>query len=170
MKRRAVLLTGCFLLAIGAGACSRKSAGDPSSSPAPVLETSGQPEDLLYAPELQVDLSQMTRTASGLYYRDILAGRGAVAAAGQRVRVAYAGWLADGSEFDRSPDGRPYAFLLGRGQVIRGWDEGVSGMRVGGRRLLVIPPVLAYGRQSPGAGIPPNATLVFDVRLVQVQP
>jgi FKBP-type peptidyl-prolyl cis-trans isomerase len=112
----------------------------------------------------------MTRTASGLYYQDLLVGRGAVAMNWQRVRVAYTGWLADGVAFDQSPEGRPFSFILGRGQVIPGWDEGVSGMRVGGRRLLVIPPAMAYGRQSPGAGIPPNATLIFDVRLVQVQP
>ena len=150
--------------------CSRGQGAELSNGAAPALETSGQPEDLRYAPDLQVDLSQMTRTASGLFYRDILVGRGNVASSGQRVRVAYSGWLADGSLFDQSPDGRPYGFILGRGQVIRGWDEGVSGMRVGGRRLLVIPPTLAYGRMSPGAGIPPNATLVFDVRLTQVQP
>ena len=166
MKRKIGLLAAVCVIA----SCSRKPADEASTAPAPVLETSGQPENLRYAPSLQVDLSQMTRTTSGLYFRDVLAGRGTVATAGQRVRVAYIGWLADGSEFDRSPDGRPYAFFLGRGQVIPGWDEGVSGMRAGGRRLLVIPPALAYGRQSPGAGIPPNATLVFDVRLVQVQP
>ena len=168
-RGRSVLVALVFATGAIAG-CSRKPGGDDAAAPAPVLETSGQPENLRYAPSLQVDLAQMTRTASGLYYRDILVGRGGVATAGNRVRVAYAGWLADGSEFDRSPDGRPYQFSLGRGQVIRGWDEGVSGMRVGGRRLLVIPPALAYGRQSPGPGIPPNATLVFDVRLMQVQP
>lgn len=168
MSRNAPLVA--LMLGISAIAgCSRNTEND-GSAPTPVLETSGQPENLRYAPSLQVDLAQMTRTASGLYYRDILVGRGNAAQAGNRVRVAYAGWLADGSEFDRSPDGRPYAFLLGRGQVIPGWDEGVSGMRVGGRRLLVVPPGLAYGRQSPGPGIPPNATLVFDVRLVQAQP
>lgn len=150
--------------------CSGKSTAGDSSPPAPILETSGQPEALTYAPSLGIDLARMTRTVSGLYYQDLLVGRGAVAIAGKRVHVGYAGWLADGALFDQSPAGRPYAFLLGQGQVIRGWDEGVSGMKVGGRRLLVIPPGLAYGRQSPGAGIPPNATLVFDVRLVQVQP
>ena len=170
MSRKLMRLAALILAAGTIVACSRRPAGEETSAPAPVLETSGQPGDLRYASSLQVDLSQMTRTASGLYYRDLLIGRGSVAASGQRVRVAYSGWLADGSLFDRSPDGRPYAFILGRGQVIRGWDEGLSGMRVGGRRLLVIPPVLAYGRQSPGAGIPPNATLVFDVRLTQVQP
>lgn len=170
MSRELVRLTALILATGTITACSRRTAGEESAAPAPALETSGQPADLRYAPSLEVDLSQMTRTASGLYYRDLLVGRGPVATSGERVRVAYSGWLADGSLFDRSPDGRPYGFVLGRGQVIPGWDEGVNGMRVGGRRLLVIPPALAYGRQSPGAGIPPNATLVFDVRLTQVQP
>lgn len=166
MTRLAAL--SLLAISLGAGCSGASTAGD--SSPAPVLETSGQPEDLIYAPALGVDLARMTRTASGLYYQDLLVGRGAVATAGKRVHVGYAGWLADGALFDQSPAGRPYAFPLGQGRVIRGWDEGVSGMKVGGRRLLVIPPGLAYGRQSPGPGIPPNATLVFDVRLVQVQP
>lgn len=151
-------------------ACSGKSSPGTADSPAPALKTSGQPEELTYAPGLGVNLGQMTRTSSGLYYQDLLAGRGPVAAGGQQVQVAYTGWLVDGTMFDQSPPGRPYRFQLGRGRVIPGWDEGVSGMRVGGRRLLVIPPRLAYGRQSPGPGIPPNATMVFDVRLIQVQP
>ena len=170
MKRGSMRLLAVSLATCLTVACSGRSSEEASRAPAPVLVTSGQPEDLTYAPSLNVDLNLMTRTASGLYYQDLLVGRGNVAAAGQRVRVAYSGWLADGNLFDQSPDGRPYMFLLGRGQVIPGWDEGVSGMRVGGRRLLVIRPALAYGRQSPGAGIPPNATLIFDVRLVQVQP
>ena len=151
-------------------ACSGKSSTAATDSPAPVLRTSGSPEELIYAPGLGVSLGLMTRTSSGLYYQDLLAGRGPVATGGQQVEVAYTGWLVDGTMFDQSPRGRPYKFLLGRGRVIQGWDEGVSGMRVGGRRLLVIPPSLAYGRRSPGPGIPPNATMVFDVRLIQVQP
>ena len=162
--------SGLLLALVLCAACSGRSTSPATEAPSPALETRGQPEQLTYAPSLGVNLSLMTRTASGLYYQDLLVGNGSAASGGQRVQVAYAGWLADGTMFDQSPAGRPYAFLLGRGQVIRGWDEGVSGMRVGGRRLLVIPPGLAYGRQSPGAGIPPNATLVFDVRLVRVQP
>lgn len=154
------LLTGCS---------GKSSAGDPAV-PAPTLHTAGQPEDLTYASSLGVALARMTRTATGLYYQDLLVGQGADATSGKRVSVGYAGWLADGALFDQSPPGRPFAFVLGQGRVISGWEEGVSGMKVGGRRLLVIPPGLAYGRQSPGAGIPPNATLIFDVRLVQVQP
>lgn len=163
-------LPAAALLVLAGGCSSPVASPAGSSPPAPVLETSGRPEDLTFAPALGVDLQRMTRTASGLYYQDLLVGRGAAAASGQRVQVGYTGWLADGAMFDQSPPARPFGFALGRGQVIPGWDEGVAGMRTGGRRLLVIPPNLAYGRRSPGAGIPPNATLIFDVRLVKVGP
>jgi FKBP-type peptidyl-prolyl cis-trans isomerase FkpA len=105
---------------------------------------------------------------------DLVVGTGATAANGNLVTVAYTGWLHDssrpeskGSQFDSSPS---YSFRLGTGAVIQGWDMGVVGMRVGGQRRLVIPPELAYGNTSPGAGIPPNATLVFDITLNNVQP
>ncbi len=108
-------------------------------------------------------------TDSGLKYEDLAEGDGAVAAAGQRVTVHYTGWLTDGSKFDSSVDrAEPFSFALGRGMVIRGWDEGVVGMKVGGRRRLTIPPQLGYGAQGAGGVIPPNATLVFEVELLQV--
>jgi FKBP-type peptidyl-prolyl cis-trans isomerase len=95
-------------------------------------------------------------------------GSGAAAAAGHTVSVQYTGWLPNGSKFDSSRDrNQPFDFPLGGGQVIRGWDEGVAGMHVGGRRLLVIPPDLAYG-PSGSDPIPPNATLVFDIELLAV--
>jgi FKBP-type peptidyl-prolyl cis-trans isomerase len=104
---------------------------------------------------------------------DLVVGGGAVALTGSQVTVAYTGWLHDssradakGSQFETNPG---YSFRLGAGTVIRGWDQGVVGMRVGGQRRLVIPPDLAYGNRSPGAGIPPNATLVFDITLNAVQ-
>ena len=98
---------------------------------------------------------------------ELAAGTGDVATAGRRVRVHYTGWLTDGKKFDSSLDrGQPFTFELGRGQVIKGWDQGVAGMKVGGKRKLTIPPELGYGaRGFPGA-IPPNATLVFEVELV----
>jgi FKBP-type peptidyl-prolyl cis-trans isomerase len=130
----------------------------------------GAPETLTYARELGVDLDSMTHTGSGLYYLDRTIGTGARAVPGKRVRVAYKGWLANGQLFDQSGEGDAIEFELGAGRVIEGWDEGLDGMLVGGRRLLVIPPALAYGSESPGAGIPPNATLVFDVVLVGVSP
>ncbi len=109
-------------------------------------------------------------TASGLKYIVIKQGDGPAAAAGRPVRVHYTGWFTDGSKFDSSVDrGEPFTFLLGQGRVIRGWDEGVAMMRVGGKRRLIIPPELGYGaRGAPGA-IPPNATLIFDVELLGVE-
>lgn len=117
-----------------------------------------------------VDPAQTKQTASGLGIQELREGTGATAEAGNVVAVHYTGWLTDGSKFDSSRDrGEPLVFPLGRQRVIAGWDEGVAGMKVGGRRKLIIPPRLAYGNQSPGAGIPPNATLVFDVELCGVK-
>ena len=108
-------------------------------------------------------------TDSGLKYEDLVAGDGAVAEAGQTVIVHYTGWLTDGSKFDSSVDrNQPFRFLLGKGQVIRGWDEGVQGMKIGGKRKLTIPPQLGYGAAGAGGVIPPNATLVFDVELLEL--
>jgi len=97
-------------------------------------------------------------------------GNGNSAAAGQRVSVHYTGWLTDGKKFDSSKDrGQPFMFALGRGEVIRGWDEGVSGMKVGGKRKLTIPPELGYGTRGAGKIIPPNSTLLFEVELLAVR-
>jgi FKBP-type peptidyl-prolyl cis-trans isomerase FkpA len=112
-------------------------------------------------------------TASGLQYEDTTVGSGAEAKAGQRVQVHYTGWLFNdgqqGGKFDSSKDrGQPFVFGLGAGQVIRGWDEGVQGMKVGGTRRLVIPAALGYGARGAGGVIPPNATLLFEVELLGV--
>ena len=108
-------------------------------------------------------------TDSGLKYEDLVEGDGAVAAAGQKVSVHYTGWLTDGSKFDSSVDrDQPFEFALGAGMVIRGWDEGVAGMKVGGKRKLTIPPQLGYGASGAGGVIPPNATLVFEVELLDI--
>ncbi len=123
-----------------------------------------------YAPELDVDLATFQRTASGLYVKDLAEGSGEAVAAGQTAVVHYTGWLPDGTKFDSSRDrNEPLAFTVGVGRVIPGWEEGVTGMRVGGRRMLVIPPALGYGAQGAGTVIPPNATLVFDIELLEVQ-
>jgi FKBP-type peptidyl-prolyl cis-trans isomerase len=111
-----------------------------------------------------------TKTASGLEYWDIKVGTGAVAQTGQHVKVDYTGWLTNGKKFDSSVGtGRPFDFTLGASQVIKGWDEGVAGMKVGGKRQLRIPPDLAYGAKGYPGVIPANSTLIFDVQLVDVK-
>jgi FKBP-type peptidyl-prolyl cis-trans isomerase len=108
-------------------------------------------------------------TSSGLQYWDIVVGTGATAVSGKPVKVHYTGWLTNGKKFDSSVDrGQPFVFPLGGGQVIKGWDEGVAGMKVGGKRQLRIPPELGYGARGAGGAIPPNATLIFDVELLEV--
>ncbi|MDX9698380.1 MAG: FKBP-type peptidyl-prolyl cis-trans isomerase [Rhodocyclaceae bacterium] len=110
-----------------------------------------------------------TTTASGLVIEDMETGSGGTAERGRMVSVHYTGWLTDGSKFDSSKDrNAPFQFPLGAGHVIRGWDEGVQGMQEGGRRKLTIPPELGYGARGAGGVIPPNATLVFEVELLQV--
>ena len=114
-----------------------------------------------------------TTTDSGLQYQDTVAGSGATAQSGQQVTVHYTGWLYNdgtkGAKFDSSKDRNdPFQFNLGGGMVIKGWDEGVQGMQVGGTRVLVIPPQLGYGARGAGGVIPPNATLMFEVELLGV--
>ncbi|HOY01214.1 FKBP-type peptidyl-prolyl cis-trans isomerase [Zoogloea sp.] len=111
-----------------------------------------------------------TTTASGLVIEDLEVGTGPEATAGQHVQVHYTGWLTDGKKFDSSKDRNdPFVFPLGARHVISGWDEGVQGMKVGGRRKLTIPPNLGYGARGAGGVIPPNATLVFEVELLAVK-
>jgi FKBP-type peptidyl-prolyl cis-trans isomerase FkpA len=108
-------------------------------------------------------------TKSGLKYEDLKVGDGAEAKKGDTVVVHYTGWLKDGKKFDSSHDRKePFSFKLGAGQVIKGWDEGVAGMKVGGKRKLIIPPELGYGARGAGADIPPNAELTFEVELLKI--
>ena len=127
----------------------------------------------LVVPQMS-DAQETVTTASGLSYIDTAQGNGAEAKAGQNVVVHYTGWLyengAKGVKFDSSVDrGQPFSFPLGAGRVIRGWDEGVAGMKPGGKRTLIIPPDLGYGAAGAGGVIPPNATLLFEVELIEAK-
>lgn len=111
--------------------------------------------------------AQLPTTLTG---KDVVVGTGAEAVPGKTVSVHYVGMLPDGTVFDASrPRGQAFSFTLGSGQVIKGWDQGVAGMKVGGKRQLIIPPDLAYGSQGAGSSIPPNATLIFEVELLEVK-
>jgi len=111
----------------------------------------------------------MITTNSGLKYEELQEGSGTEAKAGNMVHVHYTGWLTDGTKFDSSVDrGSPFSFKLGAGKVIKGWDEGVAGMKIGGKRKLTIPAQLGYGARGAGGVIPPNAELIFEVELLKV--
>ena len=112
---------------------------------------------------------EAVKTTSGLQYWDIKVGSGQEAKAGSHVKVHYTGWLTSGKKFDSSAGAAPFDFTLGQGEVIKGWDEGVAGMKVGGKRQFKIPPQLAYGEDGHPPQIPPNSTLIFDVTLVAVK-
>jgi peptidylprolyl isomerase len=155
MKRQFDLLLILFAVLGLASGCGNDSKPNTSSAPSAAgpMKVTGQP----------------TTTASGLQYWDIVVGTGATAVPGSLVKVHYSGFLTNGAKFDSSRDrGEPFSFPLGAGQVIKGWDEGVAGMKVGGQRQLRIPPQLGYGAAGAGGAIPPNATLIFDVELLDV--
>ena len=165
----AVALLSATLPAVACRPDARPARDSAQASATVAPAPNSDPTTATFAPALGVTLSTFTRRPSGLYVRDGAVGRGAVATQGHGVLVRYTGVLPDGSTFDSThASGRPLAFVLGRGEVIKGWDEGMTGMRVGGTRTLVIPPALAYGAGSP-PGIPPNTVLVFRVKLVGVQ-
>jgi FKBP-type peptidyl-prolyl cis-trans isomerase len=132
-------------------------------------QVSDSPETVTYAKELDVHLDHMTKQPSGLYLLDIKEGTGPAIAAGQTAQVHYTGWLVNGKQFDSSVGGQPLEFTIGQRRVIDGWEEGVTGMKAGGKRRLVIPPELGYGAQGYPGAIPGNATLVFDVELLAIR-
>ncbi|HEU0015431.1 MAG TPA: FKBP-type peptidyl-prolyl cis-trans isomerase [Longimicrobium sp.] len=149
-------LTLLLAAALALGACESSTGSEPSI------------EETEFASSLGVDLAASTKTASGLYYRDLAVGTGAVVQAGTRANVRYVGYFANGTVFDqRTAAQSPFSFTVGAGQVIEGWDEGVVGMKVGGRRQLIIPPSLGYGSQDYGP-IPGNSILVFTVEVVSI--
>jgi len=134
----------------------------------PVLAQAPKDQPKEKAMEKVAESKEVT-TPSGLKYIDLKVGEGEEAKSGQKVTVHYTGWLTNGTKFDSSLDRKqPFSFQLGAGQVIQGWDQGVAGMKVGGKRKLTIPPELGYGARGAGGVIPPNATLVFEVELLGV--
>jgi FKBP-type peptidyl-prolyl cis-trans isomerase len=158
-KRRQMIVAAIVLLVIAAAAVyvyfafNRPQAASPEGGP----------------PEIPANVETIT-TASGLQYQDIVVGTGDEAAPTNQVQVHYTGWLEDGTKFDSSVDrNQPFEFTLTTGNVIQGWHEGVEGMKVGGKRRLIIPPDLGYGAQGYPPVIPANATLIFDVELLEVQ-
>jgi FKBP-type peptidyl-prolyl cis-trans isomerase len=156
MNRRLILATAVAL----ASACA--SAGPPLPPPRPM-------ESIPFDASLNVDLSKMTKTPSGLYYRDLEVGSGLQVNGKMRVRVHYTGWLTNGTKFDvNGNDDPPVEVDVGRGRAIKGWEEGLQGMRPGGRRQLVIPAALGYGSEHTSL-IPPDAVLVFDIKVVSVE-
>ena len=150
-------------------ACTQAAAPQPAptaaAKPAAVVQNQASP-----AAAAQPNAGKEVTLPDGLKYTDDAVGTGAEAVAGKNVVVHYTGWLTDGTKFDSSRDrNQPFTFPLGRGQVIKGWDEGVAGMKVGGKRTLTIPPELGYGARGAGGVIPPNATLKFEVELLDVK-
>lgn len=127
------------------------------------------PMDTVFAEDLDIDLARMTRTESGLYYEDLDPGGGLAARDGHVLDTHYTGWLTTGEEFGTSRDGAPYSFQLGRRQAPRGIEEGVTGMRISGVRRLVVPPSLGYGSRGQPPTIPPSATLVYEIELLNIK-
>jgi FKBP-type peptidyl-prolyl cis-trans isomerase FkpA len=131
--------------------------------------TPSDPATDSYASSLGVNLSAMTKKSDALYVQDLAVGTGVEAANGKTIGMTYTGWLVNGTRFDGNVGGAPFSFVLGTGYVIDGWDQGIVGMKIGGRRRLVIGSLLGYGSRGSLPAIPPNATLVFDVELKSVQ-
>jgi len=177
--KRGFLLAACVLVALAAVAAGCKGAPPASTSSTTTTTTTtttqAQPAPAATAPAAPAkdapaaaDGDKVHKLASGLMYEDLVVGNGKMADPGLTAVVNYTGWLTDGTKFDSSIGRQPFQFVVGQHQVIAGWDEGVKGMRVGGKRKLTIPPDLGYGAQGAGGVIPPNATLVFEVELLGV--
>lgn len=161
MPRRTRLIAAA--LAVSLTACA--SGGGAAGRAAPVERPM---ESIPFASSLDIQLDKMTKTSTGLRYRDIDVGTGPVIKEHMDIKVLYTGYLTNGVKFDSTGVGQPLTIPIGRGRVIKGWDEGIIGMRVGGRRQLIVPPELAYGSNRAGS-IPPDATLVFDVKVVSAK-
>lgn len=161
------------MLLLGAVGAMASCGGTPRSDTeldrsATAVLASDTPETITYAADLKVDLTAMRRLSSGLYIQDLAPGTGDSLVPGRTAVMRYTGWLPNGTEFDSNVHGEPFTFTVGRGDVIQGWDEGVVGLRPGGKRKLVIPSDLGYGPDGAGP-IPPFATLVFDIELLEIR-
>lgn len=163
MHKRALGL--CLVLAVISAGCNESTQKTSSTS----SEATGTTTSPVPTGTSDASGGKVHKLASGLQYEDVVVGSGKMAEPGMQVSVNYRGTLTDGTQFDNSYDrGQPIQFQLGAGRVIQGWEEGIKGMRIGGKRKLVIPPDLGYGANG-GGPIPPNATLLFDVELVDVK-
>ena len=158
------------VLALALAGCTgdRQRAAQPAEEQAPAFPREAVTIET-YADSLHVDLAKMQRTETGLYVQDIKEGEGAPVQAGQTVSMEYTGWLPNGRRFDTSEGKKPYGFTVGRGEAIKGWDQGVLGMKVGGERRIIVPPRLGYGDEGYGGYIPPSAVLVFNLKLVSAK-
>lgn len=165
---RAAVLLALWLAAAGCGG----SEAPEGAAAADAAEAAGEAEvqmDREFADVLDIDLDAMTRTESGLYYEDVAPGSGLAAREGHVLDTHYTGWLTTGEQFGTSRGDNPYSFQLGRHQAPRGIEEGVTGMRIGGVRRLVVPPSLGYGPRGQPPTIPPGATLVYEIELLDIQ-
>lgn len=166
MSKKLMLIAVTAMLLIAAGSVAGCAKEEPVATP----EASTPAPEAPIAEEPAAPAGAETVVAEGLKIQDLVVGTGAEAVSGKTVSVHYTGWLEDGTKFDSSVDsGQPFQFALGAGMVIPGWDQGVVGMKIGGKRKLTIAPELGYGAQGAGGVIPPNATLIFDVELLDVR-
>lgn len=164
-----------YSLIVGAAACLLAACSPRNGGPSPAVRQAigaslaiAPPEELNYSADLKVDIAAMRRLPTGVLYQDLAPGEGDTVRSGATVSVRYTGWLPDGTRFDGNEDMDPIRFRVGVGMVIPGWDDGLIGMRAGGKRKLVIPPDQGYGPDGIGP-IPPNSTLVFDVEVLEIR-